>query len=41
MNYVKPEVATLGDASLLIESMPQKDSLTSDNKAGPAYDLDE
>jgi hypothetical protein len=45
MNYMKPEVASLGDARLLIESLTDKkrvhgEPITNDFTQ-PAYDLDE
>lgn len=42
MNYSKPEVATLGDAVELIESLASKIGRGPDNlTVPPAYDLDE
>ncbi len=46
MNYTKPEVNTLGEASALIESQQSKPGSSTDNQGSsrqpnPAYDLDE
>ena len=46
MNYTKPEVAVLGNASKVIESINNKLTSTTDGVQGkshsqPAYDLDE
>lgn len=42
MNYTKPEIKVLGDASKLIERIPQKDSQVGDSgHNAPAYDLDD
>jgi len=44
MNYVRPEVAVLGDAIDVIESIPSlKGTASSDgmHQVNPAYDLDE
>ena len=43
MTYTKPEVAVLGNASLVIESLLKKTHYVNDSGifANPAYDLDE
>lgn len=46
MNYTKPEIAVLGSASVVIESVDNKQSSIDDGLGGPAhsqpaYDLDE
>jgi hypothetical protein len=45
MNYTKPEVAVLGNASTVIEVISTKSGAPHDNNnqllTGPAYDLDE
>ena len=42
MKYTKPEINLLGDASQLIERIPQKSNqLGDDGHDAPAYDLDE
>jgi hypothetical protein len=41
MTYEKPEVAVLGDATLVITQSQGKPGGSTDSKTGPAYDLDE
>ena len=44
MNYTKPEVTVVGQASRVIESIPAKSGTQSDGgvfNLDPAYDLDE
>ncbi len=41
MNYEKPEVKSLGDASVVIEFVGKTGTPAQDNRHLPAYDLDE